>query len=101
MDKVIQSNAASAEENAASAEELNAQAEIMRCAVVKLMGLVGGQEKIEVVQKDGGRGGRKQQFRPEVSTSRPTVTRPNGKMAGRNGHSEVAQIPLPKDFENF
>jgi len=41
MDKVTQSNAASAEESAAAAEELNAQAEIMKQSVAELLRLVG------------------------------------------------------------
>lgn len=43
MDKVTQSNAASAEESAAAAEELNAQAETMKQSVAELLQLVGGQ----------------------------------------------------------
>ena len=43
MDKVTQSNAASAEESAAAAEELNAQAECMKQVVGKLMQLIGQQ----------------------------------------------------------
>ncbi len=42
MDKVTQSNAASAEESAAAAQELSAQAEMMKLAVVELMQLAGG-----------------------------------------------------------
>jgi methyl-accepting chemotaxis protein len=42
MDKVIQSNAANAEECAAASQELNAQAETMKKSVVKLLQLVGG-----------------------------------------------------------
>jgi hemerythrin-like metal-binding protein len=42
MDKVTQSNAASAEESAAAAAELNAQAGIMKQSVAELMELVGG-----------------------------------------------------------
>jgi methyl-accepting chemotaxis protein len=41
MDKVTQSNAASAEESAAAAQELNAQAEIMQQSVNELLRLVG------------------------------------------------------------
>jgi len=41
MDKVTQSNAASAEESAAAAEELNAQAETMKRSVNELLKLVG------------------------------------------------------------
>jgi hemerythrin-like metal-binding protein len=42
MDKVTQSNAASAEESAASAQELSAQAQTMKEAVGELVRLVGG-----------------------------------------------------------
>jgi len=42
MDKVTQSNAASAEESAAAAEELNAQASMMKQSVGELLQLVGG-----------------------------------------------------------
>lgn len=42
VDKVTQSNAASAEESAAAAEELNAQAETMKQTVAELLDLVGG-----------------------------------------------------------
>ena len=42
MDKVIQQNAANAEENASASEEMNAQAEQMNSFVRELMVLVGG-----------------------------------------------------------
>jgi methyl-accepting chemotaxis protein len=42
MDKVVQANAASAEENASASEELNAQAENMKGFVGQLAALVGG-----------------------------------------------------------
>ena len=42
MDKVIQQNAANAEESASASEELNAQAEQMKAFVGDLMALVGG-----------------------------------------------------------
>jgi len=51
MDKVTQSNAASAEESAAAAQELNAQAEAMKAAVNELLHLVGGSNG-EVQQPD-------------------------------------------------
>jgi hypothetical protein len=41
MDKVTQSNAASAEESAAAAQELNSQSELMKQAVLKLTQLAG------------------------------------------------------------
>jgi len=43
MDKVTQSNAATAEESAAAAQELNAQADVMKQSVGELLQLVGGQ----------------------------------------------------------
>ena len=42
MDKVSQSNSASAEESASAAEELDAQAETLKDLVAKLRLLVGG-----------------------------------------------------------
>lgn len=45
MDKVTQSNAASAEESASAAEELNAQAQSLKDAVIDLLSLVGGAGK--------------------------------------------------------
>jgi len=44
MDKVTQSNAASAEESASAAEELNAQAESLKAAVGDLLKMVNGQD---------------------------------------------------------
>jgi methyl-accepting chemotaxis protein len=46
MDKVTQSNAASAEECAASAEELNAQSHLLKDAVRGLRHLVGSAEQV-------------------------------------------------------
>ncbi|HTI99212.1 MAG TPA: methyl-accepting chemotaxis protein [Dongiaceae bacterium] len=45
MDRVTQSNAASAQESAAAAQELNAQALVMQQAVNELLQLVGGVER--------------------------------------------------------
>jgi len=45
MDKVVQQNAANAEESASAAEEMNAQAEQMKSSVGELMALVGGSGK--------------------------------------------------------
>jgi len=46
MDKVTQSNAASAEETASAAEELNSQAESMKSTVNDLLALVGGRKQL-------------------------------------------------------
>ena len=49
MDKVVQSNAASAEESAASAEEMNAQAEEMKLMILKLTILVQGTRRAKAL----------------------------------------------------
>lgn len=62
MDKVTQSNAASAEESASAAEELNAQAEGLKDAVGQLLALVNGSRvasqrpEINVLKTNGGQG---------------------------------------------
>ena len=56
MDKVTQSNAASAEETAAAAEDLNSQAQVMRITVAELLELVGSEnmaETIPLTQRNG------------------------------------------------
>jgi methyl-accepting chemotaxis protein len=50
MDKVTQTNAASAEESAASAEELNAQAEVLKGTVHALQNLVGRADQTSAPQ---------------------------------------------------
>jgi methyl-accepting chemotaxis protein len=49
MDKVVQKNAASAEESAAASEEMNAQAEQMKGYVAELVAVVGGSRKVNGV----------------------------------------------------
>ena len=48
MDKIVQQNAANAEESASASEEMNAQAEQMRGFVQDLIALVGGSKKGEI-----------------------------------------------------
>ena len=50
MDKVTQSNAASAEENAASSEELNAQALTLQEVVAQLQAIIIGQKEAQAAQ---------------------------------------------------
>ena len=57
MDKITQSNAASAEEGAAAAEELNAQAETMRAGVDDLFRLVDGAKGAKPAAAPGPRPG--------------------------------------------
>ncbi len=113
MDKVTQSNAASAEESAAAAEELNAQAESMKDAVNDLLRLVGGQSRPSqtgngemVMRQDG----LKRSF---AKPGKPTKAPTNGSGPHRSGKptlapqplavgpSPRAEIPLEDNFERF
>jgi len=106
MDKVTQSNAASAEETAAAAEELNSQAEIMKQSVGELLALVGGKKQPAAKQPAARKGGH--EFRaPEPVLKIPALGSRNGH---GHGHSTVAtakagtrrgEIPLEGDFKDF
>ena len=97
MDKVTQSNAASAEESAAAAEELNGQATLLKQAVDELSRLVGGNADGEMF--------------PEAavisSTERKTqIAAPAGRNGNHgNGHLSLTnrrgEIPLDGDFRDF
>lgn len=102
MDKVTQSNAASAEESAAAAQELSSQAETMKQAVAELMRLVGGEQMTSPTAQPG---------RPVVSSKPSVVTNVSHRS---NGHapkspsqfnatakSPRSAIPLDDDFKNF
>jgi methyl-accepting chemotaxis protein len=105
MDKVTQSNAATAEESSAAAQELNAQAETMNQSVAELMELVGGETTQPAVS-----------FRP-ASEARP-VRRPpqatvrTGNNGSHNGQAHATsalpaakdrrnEIPMAGDFKDF
>ena len=108
MDKVTQSNAASAEESAAAAEELNAQAEAMRESVGKLLELVGGTGQ-ETTAKDV-RASQAKHFPASTPVSkRPAAASRNGK---GNGDSHTvpmmttathrrSEIPMAGEFKDF
>jgi len=108
MDKVTQSNAASAEECAAAAEELNAQAESMREAVGELTKLVSGSATVAA--------------KPVASNrvARPPTSAPIKPYANGNGHGKLVrsklaaapvsqpattdrrkEIPMEGDFKDF
>jgi methyl-accepting chemotaxis protein len=108
MDKVTQSNAASAEESAAAAEELNAQAEIMKQSVAELLQLVGGGGnrpdhtgpvtprtgkkpfvKISAAHNGNGNGHAAKTFSPEREP------------AGSSVMSRRGEIPMDGDFKDF
>ena len=82
MEKVTQSNAASAEESASAAEELDAQAETMKDLVSQLRDLVGGQAATESGSSDA------QAAAPQTFKS---ATIPSGNGKTRNA------IPMPGD----
>ena len=54
MDKVVQNNAASAEESASAAEEMNAQAEEMKQMISGLMALIMGNKTAGTYKKSVG-----------------------------------------------
>ena len=102
MDKVTQSNAASAEESAAAAEELNAQAEIMKQVIGELMQLVGGSATVATAPAS-------------VPVKKAFKSAANGPLStnGHNGHTPASphnghslasrrrEIPMDDDFKNF
>ncbi len=53
MDRIVQQNAANAEESASAAEEMNAQAEQMKRYVSELTALIGGDEDGVVRDREG------------------------------------------------
>ena len=105
MDKVTQSNAASAEESAAAAEELNAQAISMKESVAELLQLVGGNGQGAATRTTTAHAQTKSVHVAAPTAKRPAPVRDNGHahtepaMSGKtNGHSE---IPLEGDFKDF
>jgi methyl-accepting chemotaxis protein len=106
MDKVTQSNAATAEESAAAAEELNAQAEVMKQSVAELLKLVGG--KSEAVVKKPTHAHRPQAYRAPAPTAKrlaPTGTNGNGRSHAAPELATLAkrrsEIPMDGDFKDF
>ncbi|MBC8095876.1 MAG: hypothetical protein H7Y43_08690 [Akkermansiaceae bacterium] len=110
MDKVTQSNAASAEQSAAAAQELNGQACCMQEGVAELLRLVGSEASAakpadpaksahadEVTRKQPARPKRSNSLRrehPEPATVAP-ASKPAAVSASRSA------IPMDGDFENF
>jgi methyl-accepting chemotaxis protein len=105
MDKVTQSNAASAEESAAAAEELNAQAIVMKESVMELLQLVGGNGQ-NTVSRTATASLHARDFRATTPTTiRPTPVRGNGHAhpePARSGQANGrSKIPLDGDFKDF
>jgi len=108
MDKVTQSNAATAEESAAAAQELNAQAEVMRQSVAELLQLVGSQKEAPA-HKSATRAPQAKGYRATMPMPKRSVSPASGK---GNGHAAAAKdpvlagksrndIPMGGEFENF
>ncbi|MFC1885555.1 cache domain-containing protein [Thermodesulfobacteriota bacterium] len=98
MDKVVQLNAANAEESAAASETMSNQAEHMKNTVDKLVALVGGNEKT------GKKIPKKQSSRivtdhPSPEKKRAVIQQPRS-VAGKTGEIKADQI-IPFDDEEF
>ncbi|MFO1477549.1 MAG: methyl-accepting chemotaxis protein [Verrucomicrobiota bacterium] len=89
MDRVTQTNAASAEESASAAQDLNAQAEEMRRAVTELLQLVGGS------------GSQAPAPATIKKAAAPTPAPRAPKPAPRSVKARAAEIPLEEGFKDF
>jgi len=108
MDKVTQSNAASAEESAAAAQELNSQAVVMKQAVGELIHLVGDGLKASGFSDRPAESAPK--IKPALTVPKPPAFTKSGPEVA-NGHPPVAaapaakvhrsEIPLEGDFRDF
>jgi methyl-accepting chemotaxis protein len=104
MDKVTQSNAASAEESAAAAEELNAQAETMKQSVKQLLKLVSGQTaagdppmaRPHASPKRSQPAASAPSPAPSLPAARSLSPAPEPAMA-----SKTSRIPMDDDFKSF
>jgi len=113
MDKVTQSNAATAEESAAAAEELNSQAEVMKQSVAELLQLVSGESVAVATKSPPVR--RPQESHATTASAKhhaPVSHNGNGHNGHGNGHAHAApepattakrrgEIPLDGDFKDF
>jgi len=110
MDKVTQSNAATAEESAAAAEELNSQAEVMKQSVAELLQLVGSKSET-AARKPAANIRRTNEYHPSKPAAKrlSPATSSNG---NGNGHVHAApelttagkrrsDIPMDGDFKDF
>ena len=102
MDKVIQQNAANAEESAVASEEMNAQAEEMKAMVNELVDMVGGRAGRTTMTH--GRPARGKGPMAHRGDSRKTnaLPAPKRSQAARKNASPEEILPLDeKDFEDF
>ena len=114
MDKVTQSNAATAEESAAAAEELNAQAEVMKRSVAELLQIVGARETTTRETREATPTRPARPGKPSPSSKRlaPASARQgnsynNGNGSGHAGPALASRakgreaIPMEGDFKDF
>jgi methyl-accepting chemotaxis protein len=104
MDKVVQANAANAEESASASEEMSAQAEEMKSNVNELVALVGGNgNRLQTDRLI--KSGTKKTFHQKVSTKSKRLGSNSGKEVLAHMENEVSPeqvIPLEdKDFKDF
>ncbi|HEV2695870.1 MAG TPA: methyl-accepting chemotaxis protein [Verrucomicrobiae bacterium] len=100
MDKLTQTNAATAEESAAAAEQLNSQAVVMKQSVADLLQLVGGKSSLAASHAPA------DARRNPARAGRPVV---KYSTAGRSDHGHAAtaadkrrhEIPMGGDFNSF
>jgi methyl-accepting chemotaxis protein len=103
MDKITQSNAATAEESAAAAEELNAQAEVMKQSVTELLQLVSGQNQTGAKPSAAPRRAPARSAKPAGPRLAPLPVNGNGHahpQPAAAGKSRSA-IPMAGDFKDF
>lgn len=107
MDKVTQSNAASAEETASAAEELNAQAEELKGAVERLLRLVNGGARMNDLTMETRHSAPAPASRPareEASFAQevqPRPTPPPTQTSASNGHGKKERSAIPLDESSF
>lgn len=109
MDKVTQSNAASAEETASAAEELNAQAQVLRESVGQLMRMVGAARVNHARQADSA----PRTLAPAARARAKSLTTPPKVQKASNGDAafgtslqqaterRTAVLPLEESFKDF
>ena len=101
MDKVTQSNAASAEESAAAAQELNAQAEIMKQSVVELLRLVGSQSLENPAQATVSSHPGQPVRLGEAEIKHASLTNGNGQRPGLSATTRRTEKTLARITEHF
>lgn len=92
MDRVVQQNAANAEESASASQEMNAQAENMKGIVYQLVALVGVERNGKTSFPPNKKGSRKRAFDRQTTSSWRTESTPPGS-------DQV--IPMDDDFQDF